>query len=214
MHTFLSTLACRPVRSSRRASVPPAAPVAALVLVAALGALPAAGLAAHASGKGGNAGDAGDAGCKALLAGALARQLETPTHLYITESGAFLGGREEHSESIYAGGAIYVLHRGKWSRSPIGPEDLRHPSAAGQDDPQATTTCRYVRDETVNGDAAAVYSSHRRDPQGDQSDSTIWISKRRGLPLRLEVDIDTGGSSGKSHTSTRFDYDHVTRPPL
>jgi hypothetical protein len=29
-------------------------------------------------------------------------------HLYITESGAFRGGREEHLESIDAGGAIYV----------------------------------------------------------------------------------------------------------
>lgn len=205
MHTFLSILACRQVRSWRRASVPPAAPVAALVLVTALGALPPTAHAAQAS---------GDAACYALLTGALARQLKTPTHLYITESGAFRGGKEEHSESIYAGGAIYVLHRGKWTRSPIHPEDLRDPSAARQDDPKVRTTCRYVRDEVMNGEAAAVYSSLRRDPAGVQSDSTIWISRRRGLPLRLEVDIDTGGSSGKSHMSSRFDYDHVTPPPL
>lgn len=208
MHTFLSTLACWPVRSSRRAAMPPVAPaalVAALVLLTALGALPPGARAAQA---------AGDAGCQALLAGALARQLKTPTHLYITESGAFRGGREKHLESIYVGGAIYVLHRGRWTRSPIAPGDLHDSAAAGQDDPKVTTTCRHLRDEAVNGDAAAVYSSHRRDPQGDQNDSTIWISKRRGLPLRLDVDIDMAGSSGKSHISTRFDYDRVTPPPL
>ncbi len=203
MHTFLSILACRPVRCSRRASVP-AAPVAALVLVAALGALAPAALTAQAS---------GDAACHGLLAGALTRQLKTPTHLYITESGAIRGGREERSESIYAGGAIYVLHRGKWTRSPIALDDLRDGFSAGKDDPKATTTCRYVRDEAVNGEAAAVFSSHRRAIEDfQQSDSTIWISKRRGLPLRLEVDIDTGGSLGRSHISTRYDYTNVTPP--
>jgi hypothetical protein len=32
------------------------------------------------------------------------------------------------------------------------------------------------------------------------------------LPLRLESDMDVGGTMGKRHTSTRYDYNNVTAP--
>jgi hypothetical protein len=43
-------------------------------------------------------------------------------------------------------------------------------------------------------------------------DTTVWISKSKGLPLRADIDIDVGGSMGKSHKSIRFDYVNVHPP--
>ena len=72
-------------------------------------------------------------------------------------------------------------------------------------------SCRYLRDEAVNGEPAAVYVEHS-EPEGATSDATTWVSKSRGLPLRLESDIDAGGKMGKSHRSIRFEYSNVQPP--
>jgi hypothetical protein len=70
------------------------------------------------------------------------------------------------------------------------------------------STCRYLKDESVSGETAAVYST--RSETGDiKSDGQIWISKGRGLPLRQEFDIDSGGSGGKYHHSARYEYGNV-----
>ena len=71
-------------------------------------------------------------------------------------------------------------------------------------------TCRYLRDETVNGEAASVYHS-QAETKGGKSDATLWMSKRTGLPLRSESNIDTGGGD-KMHLAIRYDYTDV-RPP-
>ena len=41
----------------------------------------------------------------------------------------------------------------------------------------------------------------------------MWISKATGLPLREEMDTDTGGVIGKSHRSMRYEYSDV-KPPM
>jgi hypothetical protein len=41
----------------------------------------------------------------------------------------------------------------------------------------------------------------------------MWISKATGLPMRVDLDIDVGGSGGKSHASSRYEYGDV-KPPL
>ena len=60
-------------------------------------------------------------------------------------------------------------------------------------------SCAYLRDETVDGQSAAVY---REQYKGDTSSTTatIWISKTSGRLLREEQDGDITGK-GKGHIS-------------
>ena len=76
-------------------------------------------------------------------------------------------------------------------------------------------TCHYLRDEPVNGEPAARYSSHSEREDSDmKSDGQIWISKGRGLPLRQELEITESGDKPEvNHHSMRYEYTNV-RPPL
>lgn len=60
-------------------------------------------------------------------------------------------------------------------------------------------SCSYLRDETVNGQAAAVYSEQYKGSTG-VTNATIWISKSTGGLLRAEQDGDIVGK-GKGHIS-------------
>jgi len=147
------------------------------------------------------------------IAGAASKIWSLPVHLYTTETAAFRKNQPRTSESIYTGGAngaIYVLVNGKWTRSRLTTGQLK----ATQDEARETArqTCRYLRDEAVNGEPAAVYSTHA-ETEDFKTDMTVWISKTRNAPLRSEADMDVGGAAGKSHTSTRYDYSNVQAPP-
>jgi hypothetical protein len=62
-----------------------------------------------------------------------------------------------------------------------------------EDREQSKFTCRYLRDESINGEAAAVYATHAESAHPEvKSDGQIWISKSRGLPPRDEMDVDAG----------------------
>jgi hypothetical protein len=76
-------------------------------------------------------------------------------------------------------------------------------------------TCRYLRDEPVNGEPAAVYSPHsEREDLEIKSDGQLWISKSRGLPLRQELEImESGDKPDVNHHSIRYESTNV-RPPL
>lgn len=150
-----------------------------------------------------------DPACKPVL-DSMAKQYSTPVHLYTTEVAAFRGGKPRSSEAIFAGGTIYVQVRGKWTRSPMSLEEMRRQREENIRNAKSMS-CRYLRDEAVNGEAAAVYSSQSETEEA-KSSSTLWVSKRTGLPLKNEIDIDTGGKEGKQHDSVRYDYSNV-RPP-
>ena len=143
--------------------------------------------------------------CKVVL-DAESEVLNTPTHAYATTN---IVGRTTTTEMIYAAGAVYVKIDGKWS--PGGTtKDLEQLTEKNRQNTKVT--CRYLKDEPVSGEMAAVYSTHE-EPQKGTLDSQIWISKAKGLPLRQEIDIDVGGSGGKSHNSMRFEYGNV-KPPM
>ena len=147
--------------------------------------------------------------CQPLL-DAAEKQLSTPSHLFMTRAAQFQGGKPTTSESIFTQDQMYVRVNGApWRRNPVKVADLRKM----QKDQEGKTklTCRYLRDETVNGEAAAVYSQ-RAEPAEAKIDSTIWISKSRNLPLKLESDLDVGGTKGKSHTSIRYEYGNIQPP--
>jgi hypothetical protein len=150
-----------------------------------------------------------DATCKLVL-DAMAKQRATPTHLYATESSPLLGGKPKVNESIYAGGAIYIRIKGQWKRSPLTLQAMQKQQEENQRNAKSMT-CRYLRDETVNGEAAAVYFSQGEN-EDSKSDSTLWVSKRTGLPLRSENDLDTGSKTDRMHVAIRYEYGDV-RPP-
>jgi len=141
---------------------------------------------------------------------AVVKQIGTPTHLYITETSAARGGAPRKSESIYSGGAIYVQVDGIWRRSPISVSDMQRQQQENLRN-QKTASCRHLRDEAVGREAAAVYSEES-DVEGTKTSAMVWISKSRGLPLRLEHDSDVGVKMGKSHSSVRYEYGDV-KPP-
>src|SRR5579862_4991363 len=140
---------------------------------------------------------------------ASAKMLTTPTHITSTTTAAYTGGKPRNTESIYAGNAIYVNVEGKWTRSKMTPQEMLKMEQENRGSKKGT--CRYVRDESVNGEAAALYAESSETEVGT-TEAQTWISKSRGVPLRTEMDIDVGGSMGKSHMSMRYDYSNVHPP--
>ena len=154
---------------------------------------------------------AADNGCKPVF-DAMSRVLVTPTHLYSSETTVSRGNNTKMNEMIYAGGAnaaVYILIGAKWTRSKL--DGAAMAKLEEENRRTAKYSCRYVRDEAVNGEAAAVYTSHA-EIEDLKSDATTWISKSKGLPLRVELDHDPDDPKTKSHTSLRYEYTNV-RPP-
>ena len=144
--------------------------------------------------------------CKMVLEAAN-KTVTTATHTYSTMN---IAGKEQTVEIIYLPGVIYSRINGKWSSVKMTAQELAElgkPKARND-----TATCKYVKDELVNGEIAAVYNGHDVTPSGTV-DTQVWISKAKGLLLRQDIDIDVGGGGGKSHTSSRYEYGNV-KPPI
>jgi hypothetical protein len=65
-------------------------------------------------------------------------------------------------------------------------------------------TCKFVREDSVNGEAVSVYTQHLTAPAGS-TDEEVWISKKSNRILREEIDGDITGQ-GKGHLSMLFHY--------
>lgn len=153
---------------------------------------------------------ADDAACKVAI-DAVTRVLATPNHQYMTRTDPADGGKSRHTEVIDTGIAMYVEVDGKWRTSPVSPQGMQDMLIEGQKRARETS-CRLLRDETIGGTGVSVYSMHNESDSG-VSDTTLWISKSDGLPLKQEIDMDTGGARGKSHSEVRFVYTNVKAPP-
>jgi hypothetical protein len=150
---------------------------------------------------------------------ALNKVISVPTHIYSAMTPILSDGSTPRpsdtvqNETIYVGGSAYVKVSGKWSRSEWGPQRIMTQEQENRQ--KSKYTCRYLRDETVNGETAAVYGTHSERSDADvghiTSDGQIWISKSKGLPLRQEMDIDAGDRM-KHHHSTRYEYTNVQVP--
>ena len=138
-----------------------------------------------------------------LVFDAMGKVFDTPSHLYVTMN---MGGTTQPGgEMIYVAGASYLKSGGKWSPSAMSMQESKELVQKNQQTNK--TTCRYLKDEPVNGEMAAVYSVHEETPRS-KSDSQIWISKAKGLLLRSEQDL-----GAKMHISTRYEYGNV-KPPM
>jgi hypothetical protein len=152
------------------------------------------------------AGD-GDAACKVAL-DAVIHVLETPNHQFMTRiEGA--EGKPRSSEIIDTGIAMYVESGGKWRTSPMSPKAMQDMLTENQKRAKVTT-CRLVREESIAGTPAGVYTIHNETDAGI-SDSTLWISKADGLPLKQEIDMTASGHE-RSHSEVRFVYTDVKAP--
>lgn len=94
--------------------------------------------------------------------------------------------------------------------SPATPHDVLQQEL--EDEKQGKSSCQFVRGESVNGEAAAIYSM-RRDTEMLKEDGQVWISKVSGRALREEVDVDYSSAVGKGRLSARFEYTNV-KPPM
>lgn len=152
---------------------------------------------------------ASDSSCQPVF-DAMSKVLATPAHIYTTEpSSSRSGNTAKSGELIYFGGAIYVKTSGKWTRSKMTAQQMLEQEKENRE--HGTATCHYLRQESVSGEVAAVYSVHSENDD-IKSDGTVWIS-RKGLPLREEMDIDVDDPS-KTHHSIRFEYGNVQAPPV
>jgi hypothetical protein len=141
---------------------------------------------------------------------AMSKVLTTPAHIYTAEPSSSRPGNTPGSgELIYFGGAIYVKASGKWTRSKMTAQQMLEQEKENRE--HGTVTCRYLRQESVSGEGAAVYAVHSENDD-IKSDGTVWIS-RKGLPLRQEMDIDVDDPS-KTHHSIRYEYGNVQAPPI
>jgi len=123
-----------------------------------------------------------DSSCKTVLAAQL-HQLSVPYHAHSTVT--LVPGKSEPSEEISTGKALYILQVGKWTVSPITAAEMLQQQ---QDNiKNAKMACRAVRDETVDGVSATLYSVHT-EINDIASDAQIWISKSTGLPVLLKMD--------------------------
>lgn len=141
---------------------------------------------------------------------ALTKVLTTPSHSYSTHTTSN-GSKTISAEMIYMQNKGYMRINGKWMENPETPGEILQQEQENRKNGKAT--CRLVRDESVNGEPAALYSLHSESENGKE-DAQMWISKRTGLPLREEMDMDVGGSGGKSHLSTRYEYGNVQAPKI
>jgi len=139
--------------------------------------------------------------CK-MVFDAMTKVIDTPTHAFVTMN---MEGASHTAESIYVGGLVYANFGGKWSPG-TSTQDLKTLAEKNRRDNK--TSCRFLKDESVGGETAAVYSVHEVSPQAT-SDSKIWISKAKGLPLRSDLEMD----GGKNRISTRYEYGNV-KPPV
>lgn len=64
--------------------------------------------------------------------------------------------------------------------------------------------CKYTRDESLNGEAASVYSDDFTSKTGNAT-GLVWISKKTGATLRQDMEVDMG-AKGKGRQSIIFTF--------
>jgi hypothetical protein len=129
------------------------------------------------------------------------RTLNIPTHVYDTSK---FGNHTLEIEMIYVDGSLYTKGHGDWT---LDNSTLKRSEEWAAHKPKFKDTCRYLGDETVNGEMTAKYNLHT-EARKSTTDELVWISKVRGLVLREEQDW------GDGHVRiVRFEYDNV-KPPL
>jgi hypothetical protein len=138
--------------------------------------------------------------------------LTTPHHQYLTHVGPMTHGKPRQSELIFAGGAFYVFSSGRWRKSPMTVRDRQEQEQENRKNAR-NESCRYLGDQGVDGQAAAMYTAHAESDVGT-SDTKVWIAKGTGRILKQEESVGEGGSTQAERFSIRFEYDDVRAPKM
>jgi hypothetical protein len=141
------------------------------------------------------------------LQNAAAKLATTPTHIYATTVNSGTDNKPTTTEMIYTKGAVYGKVGGSWMRTNLTPQEL----VAQEQEKQKNGSCRYLKDESVAGEMAAVYSERS---QSGEAQAQLWISKSSGLLLREEMDIGSGSPGHPTHMSMRYEYANVQAPKI
>jgi hypothetical protein len=151
---------------------------------------------------------ADDTSCKPVF-DAISRLVKTPNHQFLIQSSDAPGSTPQAGEMIFTGKTTYILHDGRWQTSKITPEETLKQDEENRKN--SKTRCRALRDESVEGVSATVYTLHSESEAG-KSDGLIWISKATALPLHQKIDLAMDGIAEKNHVDTRFVYSGVEPP--
>ncbi|HEY1464865.1 MAG TPA: hypothetical protein VGF44_15725 [Terriglobales bacterium] len=139
------------------------------------------------------------------LVNAVSKLATTPTHIYASTGDG--SDKPTNVEMIYIHGDVYGKVGSGWMRTNLKTQDM----VAQTQDKEKGGSCRYLKDESVGGEAADVYSERS---QSGEAQSQVWISKSRGLLLREETDISSGGKGPATHMSMRYEYSNVQTPKI
>jgi hypothetical protein len=146
-----------------------------------------------------------DATCKLVL-DALAKSVMTPNHQYTTVRMAGLkGGEPQNTEIISTGKAAYIQHEGKWKPS-VSPQAMLDQMNENRN--STITSCHFVRDESIDGVSAGLYTVHEDNGDSGSVDSKVWLAKANGLVAHMAVDLD------EMHSESRYVYGAVSAPPV
>lgn len=168
--------------------------------------LPAMAALAFAAATG--AAHAADPACKPVT-DAMVKAAGTPNHLRMHKTAAYKSAPSD-GETITTANARYVKAAGSWHQRPYDPKQEMADMAQGF--LTVKLSCKYLRDESVAGEDAALYDTVNTQEGGVTVDTRVWISKSRGLPIKQTMDMDVGGKQGKSHTEGTLDYVNVQPP--
>jgi hypothetical protein len=145
---------------------------------------------------------------------AYGKMVVTPTHIYVVETSDANKHQPTDGEMIYTGGAegsIFLRVEGKWKPYSMNVSDVL--KLREENSKKSNGTCKFLREEAVNGEAAVVYQT-RGEAELVKVDQTVWISKSRGLPLREQMDMNVAKGVGKIHREMRYEYKNVKAPEL
>ena len=108
------------------------------------------------------------------------------------------------SELIVTGGHIYMQRGGSWTSmpQPVAATLARLDEARKN----GASTCHQSADETLDGQAVAVYAVHLVS-KDRVNDDRLWISKSSGLPLKTKSHLQSGTSVLQT-----LKYDNVQAP--
>jgi hypothetical protein len=141
------------------------------------------------------------------LANAAGKLATTPTHIYGTTINNATDNKPTTTEMIYAKGAVYLKVGGNWMRTKLTPQEL----VTQDQDKRKNGSCQYLKDESIDGEAAAVYSERS---QSGEAQAQLWISKSSGLLLHMDWDIGSSGQGHTTHISMRYEYANVQPPKI
>jgi hypothetical protein len=150
---------------------------------------------------------AAESSCKAVF-DAIAKQVMTPNHEYMIQTVGADKSKREQREVINTGTVQYFLVGGAWQTMKETPKETLQRER--DNEASSNVTCRYLRDENLEGVSAAVFSEHSKTDTGE-SNALVWIAKGNAMPVREEVDMDPG-SPGARHLEVRIVYSNVQAP--